>query len=164
MTLFFAIILVCLLSLGQCGMLAYPGKVITMYNHALLRNPITANMATGSVVLALGDVACQRFIEKKKINPARTLQASIVGCVWSGFGSVEIYKFADRVVGPGQDPKSILLKALVSTVILSTAGNYVNMSMRKLMAGGFRSPKAVFRSINANFAEVSVLPCVLFAR
>jgi len=66
----------------------------------------------------------------------------------------QIYHFAERLIGAGTDFRSVGLKMLVTTTILSTAGNYINMGSRKILGGGYRDPEAVFRDLNSRIAEV----------
>jgi hypothetical protein len=69
----------------------------------------------------------------------------------------QIYHLAERLVGPGTDLRAVGLKMLITTAVLSTAGNYVNMSARQLLGGGYRDPEAVFRNVNARIAEVQYI-------
>ena len=79
-------------------------------------------------VMGAGDAACQRVIEKRpSISRSRTVNAAIVGCVWSGVCSPQIYNYAERLVGPAKDLRAVTLKMIVTTAILSTGGNYLNM-------------------------------------
>ena len=48
-----------------------------------------------------------------------------------------------------------LLKMLITSSILSVPGNYINMSARQILAGGYRDPLEVFRGINTCFLDVS---------
>lgn len=140
---------------GRLG--AAPGSLLRAYNGVLLRHPVTSTLVTGGVVTGLGDVACQAVIEKRGISDFQTprmLQAAIVGSLWSGYCSPKIYHFAERVVGPGKGLRKVALKMLVTTAILSSVGNYINMSMRRMMAGGYREPGGVFQTVNSQIVEV----------
>ena len=105
--------------------------------------------------MGLGDVVCQKFIESKHVDGRRAFNAGLVGATWSGFASPQIYNWAERIVGPGKDLWSVSSKMVITTLILSTAGNYINMSGRRLLGGGYKDPAAVFRDINERFREVS---------
>lgn len=141
------------LALGAVG--KSPGRAVRAYDAALHKHPVTSNFVTGGMVMGLGDVACQRFIEKRDtVDWQRTTNAALVGCIWSGYCSPQIYMLAERLVGARKDLMANVLKMLITSSILSVPGNYINMSARQMLAGGYRNPGQVFKGINSCFLDV----------
>jgi len=135
----------------------HEGSILRAYNRVLLRHPVVSTLVTGGVVMGIGDTACQSIIEKRGlvgVKPPRVLQAAVVGACWSGYCSPKIYQYAENLVGPGTGLVKVTMKMLVTTAILSSFGNYVNMSMRRMLAGGYRKPADVLRTVNTQIIEV----------
>lgn len=86
----------------------------------------------------------------------RTRNAAVVGVLWSGLCSPKIYNAIDTLVGAGaKGLRPVAIKMLLVTAVMSVPGNYINMSMRRLLADqGYRDPAAAFAAVNANFKEV----------
>ena len=139
-----------------------PSRAMRAYDEALQKHPVTSNFLTGGMVMGLGDLACQRFIENRGgdapgtvgIDWHRATHAAIVGCLWSGYCSPQVYLFAERLVGTRKDLVASMMKMFITTSILSMPGNYINMSARQMLAGGYRDPGAVFKGINSCFLDV----------
>mmetsp|Transcript_62989 Transcript_62989/g.142151 ORF Transcript_62989/g.142151 Transcript_62989/m.142151 type:complete len:221 (+) Transcript_62989:61-723(+) len=146
------------LACGRVSWTQAPGLALRAYNKALVRNPVTSNLFTGAVVTGASDAVCQKYVEGGDCDAVRVSHASLVGGLWSGMASPQIYIFMENsvnVLGLAKK-RSVMLKALGATLFLSTVGNYINMSARRLLGGGYRDPPKVFEAVNAQIKEVVI--------
>ena len=89
-----------------------PARLVQAYDSVLKRHPLASNFVTGGVVMGLGDVACQRLMEHRggggfgeDVDWRRTANAALVGCLWSGYCSPQIYILAEVGQSVGQSER-----------------------------------------------------------
>ena len=145
--------------------ISVPAKLVAAYNNAVESHPVATNVITGGGVMGLGDFCCQQLLAGAAggYDVRRTLHAVLVGTVWQGVCIRKIFAFADglgdRILKGLEDvPKwvDVLVRTLIMQCVLSTVGNYFNMSSRRLLAGGYRDVGAMVRGINACFLDVLI--------
>lgn len=114
-----------------------------------------------SLVYGMGDMLAQHLerrgtespVAMQTLDARRLANSGLIGFMWAGYVTPLVYGFADRAV-PGISVVKVIRKTCISIGILGTAGNYVNMATRRLLAGEL--PAAAMAHVNADFAHVVV--------
>lgn len=144
---------------------AAPGRALAAYNSVAERRPVRTNVLTGAAVMGVGDFLCQQAVLGCAVCAGqdwrRTAHAALVGAVWQGLCIRRIFAAADglgdRIQARLGDPPrwvDVLVRTFLMQCVLSTGGNYFNMSARKILAGGYADLGATFAGINACFFDV----------
>ena len=143
------------------------GKPLKQALHSFSKSPTRANMLSGGLIFALGDVLAQQIERRRsasggpragdfpqQLDVHRIASSASLGSVWNGLCSPQVYRFAESML-PGRAMRSILLKTAMTVGFLSTCGNYCNLLARKLLIQGCEITAAV-AAINEGMAEVVV--------
>jgi hypothetical protein len=113
------------------------------------------NMAMGTVIFAMGDIGAQLWTYRRTVVMATTSSlsnqqqpqtqpwldqrrfaiAAGLGAVWAGWGNPAVYTAIETLLpGGSSNFRRVLLKMMLSCSILSTAGNYITMWIRRFIA------------------------------
>ena len=140
---------------GGGGILQGPSAALEAYNGASERHPVRTNAITGAIVIGLGDAYCQRLTGSS--DAKRFADAALIGGVWQSLFLPRIFDFVDRTVDRCrtlEGAASIVARTIMMECILSTGGNYFQLSSRRMLAGGCRDIGAALRGVNAQMPEV----------
>ena len=126
---------------------------------------IRKNVISGAAIFTAGDIAAQMYtqggLNLDEIDKDRTVSATCIGAIWSGLFVPWLYGTAESIL-PGKTKRRIIGKMMICCSFLSTAGNYLTMSSRRMMQviqkveGGPTSFKEAIQSCNRDIGEVII--------
>ena len=114
------------------------------------------NMMAGCIIFTVGDLGAQLWTRPRDrafaLDQKRFSIAMIIGALWAGLVNPAVYMWAEHLFPGSGSWKRVVIKMILSCSILSTAGNWASMFLRRWLGGqGFQS---CVQSCNADFEEV----------
>ena len=150
------------------GSLLWTVSAVVTYGDLLpLPRRLARNMVAGSLIFAIGDAAAQLLTQRQAqdtyksarftLDQPRWATALALGAVWAGVCNPAVYDAVERY-----GPPNVFIKMAISCSILSTAGNYITMWVRRWAAlvldgsrtGWQHAARAAAQACNADFMEV----------
>ena len=108
---------------------------------AIISPRVRRNILSGAIIFTIGDVGAQLLTmerqrkygngEKNRFDQQRLAISTALGAVWAGIANPAVYGAVERVLPGSMTWHRVLLKMALSCSVLSTAGNWITMFMRR---------------------------------